>query len=579
MNADGRLVVEKLRQIPVYAAGFEQVYGRTPSYSDLLDALAAYTASLAGPDSPEDRFARGDTTALSQEALRGRGLFFGAAGCAACHAGPDFTDDKMHVRNVPENPAVFQEALRRISIRRFFKLFGVNGYADIKEDVGHYAISKDPGDRRAFKTPPLREVSRTAPYMHNGIFSTLEQAVAFEAPKLSSNKRRALVSYLEHLSGPAPENPEAPPLPEYALIDPPEPKPAAFPKASAQAPPGGYPPLGLLPPVPVPEDNPLTPEKIELGKFLFFDPRMSGNGDTFCGACHEPSMGWGDGSSLSLGYSGNPHWRNSQTLLNAAYFANLDWDGDKSSLEDQARSATTSNTSGNADPAMVEERLADSPRYVQMFRKAFGIGRPTFDAALKAVASFVRSVPISKGSPFDSFERGDAGALSDSALRGRRLFEGKAGCIACHNGPLASDQNFHRTGVAPHPAFLQQPLRQAALRYQHILRGVPEQIYAGASEDTGLFLVTLRDEDKGKFRTPSLRELSHTAPYMHNGTLRTLKDVVDFYDRGGGPVEDKSPLLKPLSLTPNEKEDLIAFLKSLSGPEIDVTYPDLPGDY
>ncbi len=339
-------------------------------------------------------------------------------------------------------------------------------------------------------------------------------------------------------------------------------------------------PLGPLPPVPVPADNPMSPAKVELGRLLFFDDRLSGDVSTPCAACHVPEQGWGDERDVSRGYPGTDHWRNSQTVLNAAYYAKLFWAGEVTSLEAQAVSAATGNVAGNGDPVMMEERLRQVPEYVRRFKEVFGVERPLINLAWMAIAAFERTL-VSKPEqvPFDRYARGDAAALSPEAKRGLVLFQGKAGCLQCHNGPLASDESYHDLGVPKNPTFDREPLRQITLRYQHVSRGVPERVYRTADRDLGLYYTTKREEDRAKFRTPSLRELRYTAPYMHNGVLATLEAVIDFYDRGGGDDPGKTPLLKPLGLTAQEKEDLRAFLLSLSSDApILVGPPELP-DY
>ncbi|MFH2203271.1 MAG: cytochrome c peroxidase [Elusimicrobiota bacterium] len=569
MNADGRLIVEKLRQAPGYVHAFKEVYGGEPSYSRILAALSAFVRSLKS-GAPAD--------VLTPAARRGRDLFNGEAGCAGCHAGSGFTDGKLHARKAPPNKEILREPLRRIALRRFCKVLGIENYAEVREDPGLYAVTKRREDSGKFKTPGLREVARTAPYMHNGSIRKLADAVKHENPRLSRRERKDIVAFLETLSSETPRF-DPPLVPRYA-VQPRDLPPAAgadstWDDAPAPAPirARDYPPLGPLPPVPVPEDNPLTDEKVRLGKQLFFDVRLSGSLSRSCAFCHEPALGWGDGSDLSQGYRRMLHWRNSQTLLNAAYYSKLEWDGAWPSLEEQARGAITSNINGNGDPATIEERLAESPEYVRMFKRAFGVQRPNFESVLKALASFQRAIPISRNVPFDQ------GALSPAARRGRELFAGKAGCIACHNGPLASDQGYHATGVPRNPAFDHIALRRIALRFQHVTRGVPEEVFRRAETDPGLYLNTLRKEDSGKFRTPSLRELKYTAPYMHNGVFPTLQKVIDFYDQGGGTADNKSPLLRSLGLTAAEKLDLIAFLEALSGEEIMVTAPDALGPH
>ena len=209
--------------------------------------------------------------------------------------------------------------------------------------------------------------------------------------------------------------------------------------------------LGPLPPIVMPADNPLSDDKVELGTLLFFDPRMSGDGAVSCATCHTPGSGWGDGNALSLGYPGTLHWRNSQTILNSAYYRQLFWAGESKSLEAQAKSAWTGNVAGNLDAAMAEERLRQMPGYVRRFREVFGSDAPSFGDALRAVAAFEATI-TSRNAPFDQYMEGDDTALSSGAQSGAKLFVGKAGCIQCHGGSLFSDQDFHNTGVPPNPS-------------------------------------------------------------------------------------------------------------------------------
>ncbi|MBI3781115.1 MAG: cytochrome-c peroxidase [candidate division NC10 bacterium] len=341
-----------------------------------------------------------------------------------------------------------------------------------------------------------------------------------------------------------------------------------------------FPPLGPLSPVPVPPDNPMSAAKVELGTLLFFDTRLSGDASTSCASCHDPKQGWGDGGKLSRGYPGTEHWRNSQTVLNAAYYSKLFWAGEVTSLESQADAAATGNVAGNGDPMMMEERLRQIPEYVRRFKEVFGVDRPTISMAWMAIAAFERTL-VSKPEnvPFDRYIMGNQSALSPQAKRGLALFEGKALCIQCHSGPLLSDESYHNLAVPRNPEFEDNPLRQITLRFQHVTRGVPETLYRNADQDLGLYYTTKQEIDKGKFRTPSLRELKYTAPYMHNGVFGTLEEVIDFYNRGGGDDPNKSPLMRPLGLSDQEKKDLLAFLVSLSSDQpLIVEPPDLP-DY
>ncbi len=326
-----------------------------------------------------------------------------------------------------------------------------------------------------------------------------------------------------------------------------------------------FPPLGPLGPVPVPTDNPMTAEKVELGKLLFWDSRLGGDASSPCVVCHEPSKGWGDGGEISRGYPGTEHWRNSQTVLNAAYYNKLFWEGSVTSLEGQAPSAAEGNVAGNGDPSLMEMRMRFIPEYVARFKKVFGTEWPRMFHAYQAIAAFERTlVSDANKVPFDRYMKGDKKALSESQLRGMAIYNGKAGCIQCHNGPLASDQRFYALGVPENEVFKTTPLYQITHRWEHYQKGVNEKGYRGADLDLGLYYITKNPKDVNKFRTPSLRELKYTAPYMHNGIFYTLDEVVDFYDKGGGQGPNKSALIKPLGLTDQEKKDLVSFLEALS---------------
>lgn len=339
----------------------------------------------------------------------------------------------------------------------------------------------------------------------------------------------------------------------------------------------GFPEIGTLGPVPVPADNKLTDAKIKLGKLLFFDSRLSGDGSLSCANCHDPKMGWGDGGEISRGYPGTIHWRNSQTVINSAYYPKLFWAGESNSLEAQADAAATGNLAGNGDPMMIEERLAQMPEYITMFKDAFGGERPLWENAMRAIASYERTL-VSDNTPFDKYVKGDKSALSEDAKKGLELFQGKAGCIKCHNGPMLTDFDYHNLGVPRQKQFEENAMMQISLRYQHFSRGNAEDTYRHADRDLGLYYTTHRDADKDRFRTPSLRYISFTAPYMHNGVFLTLDEVVDFYNKGGTdelPTK-KDPLMQPLNLADDEKKALVAFLESLSGDEIIVEQPTLP---
>jgi cytochrome c peroxidase len=338
-------------------------------------------------------------------------------------------------------------------------------------------------------------------------------------------------------------------------------------------------PLGPLGDVPVPPDNPMTDAKVELGRMLFFDERLSGNGTMPCSACHLPDAGWGTPDAISLGYPGTTHWRNSQTILNSAYYNKYFWDGSKTSLEAQAKAAAGGAVAGNGDGSIMEMRLAFIPEYRDRFRQVFGTDYPIMGDAWRAISAFQRTIVSDPALvPFDRHAAGDEAALSEEALRGLELFRGEAGCIACHSGPLLSDQGFAALGVPQDPIMeTDDPLQMITVRWENYAKGVTEEIYYSDPGDLGLYYVTKRPEDMHKFRVPSLRELTWTAPYMHNGAFGTLAEVVEFYDAGGGETPNKSPLIRPLGLSEADKAALVAFLESLSMDEpLLVEVPDLP---
>ncbi|MBF0623175.1 MAG: photosynthetic protein synthase I [Magnetococcales bacterium] len=312
----------------------------------------------------------------------------------------------------------------------------------------------------------------------------------------------------------------------------------------------------------------------ELGRYFFFDSRLSGDAAIACASCHDPKKGWGDGMALSKGYPASEYFRNSPTLINAGYRKRFLWDGrlDGSDAGTLVRDMITEAHTMNADARLVQERIKQVPEYVEMWGKAL---KPNDDPngmrIFNIVGEFIKSLR-SKNVPFDRFAAGDASALSDAAQAGLALFNGKAQCISCHNGPTASDGQLHKTGVPENPEVWNTPLRAITMLRHYSSNGMPN--YMKARTDLGAYAITKDPGDKGKFNTPSLRELKYTAPYMHNGMLATLDKVVDFYDKGGGPGSE----LKPLGLSGAEKKQLVAFLESLSGDPVVVEAPAMP-DY
>ncbi len=342
-------------------------------------------------------------------------------------------------------------------------------------------------------------------------------------------------------------------------------------------------PLAALGPVPVPADNPITPEKVALGKLLYFDARLGGDVSTSCATCHNPQMGWQDGSDLCRGYPGTSHWRNCQTIINSAYYKKLFWAGSATSLEAQAPSAAKGAVAGNGEEDIMEERLRQIPKYVEMFEAAFGTHQPEIKDAWRAIASYERTL-VQRDTPFDDYMNGDKDALSAEAKRGMKLFEGKAGCIQCHDGAFFTNERYYNLGVPDNWGFEEDALKQITFRFEQYAKGVTEEIYRNTKTDLGLYYRSKVDSDMGKFRVPTLRYLTPTPPYMHNGAFFTLEEVIDFYDAGGGEdaieknfgFSTKTDLIQPLGLTAQEKSDLVAFLESLTGELIIHDPPELP---
>lgn len=342
-------------------------------------------------------------------------------------------------------------------------------------------------------------------------------------------------------------------------------------------------PLPAYPPIPT--DNPsganIFPSKMdakqELGYLLFFDPKISGDASIACSDCHSPKSGWGFNDPISRGYPGTVHWRNSNTAFNSGYLNKIFWEGGTPSLEAQAPVAAEGAVAGNGSRDMMESRLRFSPEYVKRFREVYGTEWPNIEDAYGSMAAFERYLS-QPDTPYDKFLKGDEKAVSEKAKAGLALFTGKAGCVQCHNGPMLTDERFYDLGVADAPEFEENGLQQVTYRYQLYAKGSHEEDYRGLKSDPGIYFKQKRDKDKGKFRTAPLRYLKYTAPYMHNGVLFTLEEVVEFYNKGGGIDRwgNKSKLLKPLNLTKDEQAALLEFLRATSGEEVKLPTPKLP---
>lgn len=299
-----------------------------------------------------------------------------------------------------------------------------------------------------------------------------------------------------------------------------------------------------LPPVVHPKDNPPTDEKIALGKLLYFDKRLSVDETISCASCHDPKKGWSNGEPVATGVGGKKGGRSAPTVLNTAYYTMQFWDGRAATLEVQALGPIANPIEMNMEIDKVVERLNGIPGYKEQFQKVFGTDVTDVGIA-KAIAAFERTV-LSGDAPYDRFKAGDKTALSEAAQRGMKLFFGKANCSACHSGPSFTDSAFHNIGYD--------------------------------SEDPGRFAISKIVGDTGAMKTPTLRDIARHAPYMHNGGLKTLEEVVAHYNKGGNNNPQQDEEIFPLKLTEAEQADLVTFLKEglASSAYPDVEPPELP---
>ena len=337
------------------------------------------------------------------------------------------------------------------------------------------------------------------------------------------------------------------------------------------------PPLGL-PPIPVPASNPISREKIALGRKLFYDRRLSHNQTQSCAMCHVAEQGFANNElAKAVGIEGRSGRRNAPTIYNVAYLESLFHDGREHTLEQQVWGPLLDRAEmGNPSFASVLEKIKVLPDYRGRFEKVFGRG-PTMETLGMALASYER-VLVSGDSRFDRWFYGGAeDALSESAKRGFELFRGKGNCAACHTvgeqHALFTDNRMHNTGIGARRSLAEPPQTHEVILAPGVVVDVDEAVITPVGEvppgDLGRYEVTEDPRHRWQYRTPTLRNVALTAPYMHDGSLKTLEEVIAFYNQGGFPNEVLDPLIRPLGLSEGEAADLVAFLHSLTGSNVE----------
>lgn len=289
-----------------------------------------------------------------------------------------------------------------------------------------------------------------------------------------------------------------------------------------------------IPEITYPDNNPWSKAKEDLGRKLFFDPVLSADNPISCSSCHLPEKSWTDGLPQSIGIKKQALTRNSPSILNTGFQKSLFWDGRAKSLEEQALMPIQDKSEMDQSLEKLMEELKSQPDYREMFKSAFSNSEITPERLAMAIATFERTLVTGK-TAYDLYWQGDKNAMSFAAVRGMELFSGKAKCSICHSGPLFTDHQFHNIGLT---------------------RNSDEQ-------DEGRKKVTQEVFHNGAFKTPGLRGITSTGPYMHDGGLPDLKSVVEFYDLGGVSSKGKSPFISPIGMSQNEKNDLLEFLKAL----------------
>lgn len=309
-----------------------------------------------------------------------------------------------------------------------------------------------------------------------------------------------------------------------------------------------YQELGVVPASPIDLKNESVKKVVDLGKLLFFDPRLSSSNQISCSSCHVPDLNWTDGREVSVGHDHSVNTRNAPSLENVWYFKKLFWDGRAESLEDQAFSPLSSSIEMHQDMKTLPQKLRKIKGYRPLFQAAFGTDKITTQQIFKSLADYQRTI-TSRKADFDRFLEGNQNALTDQQLLGLHLFRTKARCMNCHNGPLFTDNDFHNVGLT---------------------------YYGRKYEDLGRYNVTKNPADVGKFKTPSLRNVMHTGPWFHNGLFGDMDGIMNMYNVGMPvqkvkPEQEKDPLLpkndrllRGLRLTKTERDALVSFLHSIT---------------
>ena len=319
----------------------------------------------------------------------------------------------------------------------------------------------------------------------------------------------------------------------------------------------------------VPADNQPTADRIALGRKLYFDTRLSRDGTVSCATCHDVSRGFTDRRNVSEGVGDHLGRRSAPTTMNAAFFQSMFWDGRAPTLEEQAKLPILNPIEmGHPDGAAAVKSIEADPAYVALFQKAYG-HTPNYDDVGRAIASFERTL-IFLDAPFDKYMAGDANAISPAAQRGLVLFGGKARCVSCHmlnpSNPLGTDNLFHNIGVSARTKDFEDLAKKglAAVKQNSDQRALDNLALETDLGELGRFIVTRNRADIGAFKTEQLRNVGVTAPYMHDGSLRTLWDVVDHYNKGGETNPYLDGGIEPLNLSEAEIDDLVAFLFTLT---------------